>query len=224
MDHPNLVKLIGYCDEGENNKILVYEYMSNGSLEKWIFNPSRSRSLTWTQMKNIIRGIAQGLEYLHDKCDKKILHRDLKPPNVILDDDRNAKLCDFGLAKLLNKDQSSTSTVCAGTLQYMSPEVIRNKRITDKVDVYSFGIVVLEVLFGKRYQYLVSSDLTNNSELIKLHDLINNLSEEMRKNAEEIEEYGKLAKCCIKEKPGERPTMLEVVAAIHALEVETRIN
>ncbi|KAK9749079.1 hypothetical protein RND81_02G100900 [Saponaria officinalis] len=217
-DHPNLVKLIGYCGEG-TTKILVYEYMSNGSLDKWIFSSKSSRTLIWTEMKNIIRGIAQGLEYLHDKCDKKILHRDLKPPNVILDDSKNAKLCDFGIAKLLNKDQSSTWTACAGTLRYMSPEVIRNQRISDKVDVYSFGIVVLEILFGKRYQHLVSSsDPTNNSEVIKLPDLINNLSEEMKKNAEEIVEFGKLAVCCIKEAPGERPTMSDVVAAIHGLE------
>ncbi|KAK9749146.1 hypothetical protein RND81_02G105200 [Saponaria officinalis] len=218
-DHPNLVKLIGYCEEG-TTKILVYEYMSNGSLEKWIFPSKGSKTLIWTEMKNIIRGIAQGLEYLHDKCEKKILHRDLKPSNVILDDNKNAKLCDFGLAKLLNKDQSSTWTVVAGTLRYMSPEAIKNQRISDKVDVYSFGIVVLEVLFGKRYQQLVSSsDQTTNSEVIKLLDLINSLSKEMKKNAKEMEEFGKLALCCIKEAPGERPAMSDVIAAIHGLEM-----
>ncbi|KAK9749063.1 hypothetical protein RND81_02G099900 [Saponaria officinalis] len=204
-DHCNLVKLIGYCNVGLT-RILVYEYMKNGSLDKWIDKSDPNRSLTWTEMKNIIRGIAEGLEYLHEKYHKKILHRDLKPPNVILDDNKNAKLCDFGIAKLLNKDQSSTSTAWAGTEGYMAPEVKKGK-ITDKIDVYSFGVVVLELVFGKRY-----------TRQVNLHNLIKNLSEDRRKYGKEIEAFGKLAKWCLGEKPEERPTMSAIVAAIHGLE------
>ncbi|KAL9245199.1 hypothetical protein vseg_018877 [Gypsophila vaccaria] len=215
-DHPNLVKLIGYCDEGIT-QILVYEYVKNGSLNEWIFNSYHNKSLTWPEMKNVILGIARGLEYLHEKCHKKILHRDLKPANIVLDGNKNAKLCDFGFVKQLNKDQSSTSTAWAGTKWYMAPEA-KSGRISDRVDVYSFGVVVLEVIFGKRYQYLISSDRTNNTKQVKLNVLVKNLGEDMRKNGKEIVEFGKLAVCCLREKPQERPPMSIVVTAIGAIE------
>ncbi|KAK9749071.1 hypothetical protein RND81_02G100400 [Saponaria officinalis] len=215
-DHCNLVKLIGYCNEGIT-RILVYEYMENGSLDTWIFPSKRSRCLMWPEMRHIIRGIAEGVEYLHEKFDKKILHRDLKPPNVILDGSMNAKLCDFGIAKLLNKDQSSTSTAWAGTEGYMAPEV-KKGRISDKIDVYSFGVVVLEVVFGKRYHKLISLDQNNSTEVINLPDLIKNLGEDMKKNSTEIEMFGRLAMFCLREKPEKRPTMSDVVTVIHSLE------
>ncbi|KAL9245198.1 hypothetical protein vseg_018876 [Gypsophila vaccaria] len=221
-DHSNLVKLIGYCNEGIT-RILVYEYMRNGSLDNWIFNFDHKKSLTWPEMKNIVQGIAEGLEYLHEKCEKKILHRDLKPANVLLDDNKNAKLCDFGIAKLLNKDQSSTSTAWAGTKGYMAPEV-KKGRISDKVDVYSFGVVALEVMFGKPCDSLVSSDQINNVKDFNFHDLIKDLSEDMRRNGKEIAMFGKLAMFCLREKPEKRPTMSNVVAAINGLETRFKVG
>ncbi|KAK9749068.1 hypothetical protein RND81_02G100200 [Saponaria officinalis] len=219
-DHSNLVKLIGYCDEGII-RILVYEYMKNRSLDKWIFRSSskHQRSLTWPQLKNVIKGIAQGLVYLHDQCEKRVLHRDLKPPNVLLDDNKNAKLCDFGLAKLLNKDQNSTSAPWVGTEWYVAPEV-KKGRISDKVDVYSFGVVMLEVMFGKIYPNLVTRDRINNTEEVKLDYLINNLSDDMKKDGKEIETYGMLAKVCLREKPGDRLPMSLVLAVIHDIEAK----
>ncbi|KAK9749066.1 hypothetical protein RND81_02G100100 [Saponaria officinalis] len=215
-NHCNLVKLIGYCNEGIT-RILVYEYMENGALDKWIFPSKGSRSLTWPEMRHIIRGIAEGLEYLHERFDKKILHRDLKPPNVILDESMNAKICDFGIAKLLDKDQSSTSTAWAGTEGYMAPEVKKGK-ITDKIDVYSFGVVVLEVMFGKEFHKLIKSDQHNLTDVVNLPDLITNLGEDMSKNGVEIEMFGRLAMFCLRENPEKRPTMSDVVAVIHSLE------
>nr|KJB72964.1 hypothetical protein B456_011G207300 [Gossypium raimondii] len=148
IHHFNLVSLVGFCAE-KFNRLLVYEYMANGSLDRWIFNKNQDLSLDWQVRKKIILDIAKGLAYLHEDCNRKIIHLDIKPQNILLDENFNAKVSDFGLSKLIEKDQSQVVTSMRGTPGYMAPEWL-SLVITQKVDVYSFGIIVLEVLCGRR--------------------------------------------------------------------------
>ncbi|MBA0813454.1 hypothetical protein Gohar_027302 [Gossypium harknessii] len=137
IHHFNLVSLLGFCAE-KFNRLLVYEYMANGSLDRWIFNKNQDLSLDWQVRKKIILDIAKGLAYLHEDCNRKIIHLDIKPQNILLDENFNAKVSDFGLSKLIEKDQSQVVTSMRGTPGYMAPEWL-SLVITEKVDVYSFG-------------------------------------------------------------------------------------
>lgn len=124
--HKNLVRLIGFCDEG-SHRLLVYEFLSNGSLAGFLFGDLR---LSWNQRVQIAIGIAKGLLYLHDECNNPIIHCDIKPQNILLDDYYNARISDVGLAKLLRMDQSETQTDIRGTKGYVAPEWFRNMPVT----------------------------------------------------------------------------------------------
>ncbi|XP_061359949.1 putative receptor protein kinase ZmPK1 [Gastrolobium bilobum] len=146
LNHMNLISMWGYCAEGKH-RLLVYEYMKNGSLAE---NFS-SNALDWGQRYSIALGTARGLAYLHEECLEWILHCDIKPQNILLDSDFKPKVADFGLSKLVNRNNPNTSSVSRirGTRGYMAPEWVFNMSITSKVDVYSYGIVVLEMITGK---------------------------------------------------------------------------
>ncbi|CAI0406645.1 unnamed protein product [Linum tenue] len=146
LHHKNLVKLIGWAHEGQEY-LLVYEYMPNGSLDKLIFDDdeSSSSSIRWETRLNIVSGVARALEYLHTGCEKRVLHRDIKASNIMLDSEFNAKLGDFGLARTIKQADN-----LAGTLGYMAPEIFLTGRATLESDVYAFGILVLEVCCGRR--------------------------------------------------------------------------
>ncbi|KAL3633887.1 hypothetical protein CASFOL_022649 [Castilleja foliolosa] len=149
LQHPNLVKLFGCCIEG-NQLLLIYEYLENNSLARALFGRDEQRlNLDWSTRKKICIGIAKGLAYLHEESRLKIVHRDIKATNVLLDKDLNAKISDFGLAKLDEEDNTHISTRIAGTIGYMAPEYAMRGYLTDKADVYSFGIVLLEIISGK---------------------------------------------------------------------------
>ncbi|XP_006847778.2 probable LRR receptor-like serine/threonine-protein kinase At1g53430 isoform X1 [Amborella trichopoda] len=149
LQHPNLVKLYGCCIEG-NQLLLIYEYMENNCLSRALFGPDESRlKLDWPIRLKICIGIARGLAYLHEESRLKIVHRDIKGTNVLLDKDLNAKISDFGLAKLDEEENTHISTRIAGTIGYMAPEYAMRGYLTDKADVYSFGIVALEIVSGK---------------------------------------------------------------------------
>ncbi|KAL3333095.1 hypothetical protein AABB24_033257, partial [Solanum stoloniferum] len=148
IQHVNLVKLVGFCAE-KSHRLLVYEYMANGSLDRWIFHGTWEKSLTWDVRKKIISDVAKGLAYLHEDCNNKIIHLDIKPQNILLDHDLNAKVSDFGLSKLVGKDESKIVTAMRGTPGYLAPEWL-NEVITEKVDVYSFGVVILEIICGRK--------------------------------------------------------------------------
>ncbi|KAG7957027.1 hypothetical protein I3843_11G154000 [Carya illinoinensis] len=149
LEHPHLVKLYGCCIEG-NQLLLVYEYMENNSLARALFGPEEYRlQLDWPTRHRICVGIARGLAYLHEESRLKIVHRDIKATNVLLDKDLNPKISDFGLAKLDDEDYTHISTRVAGTYGYMAPEYAMRGYLTDKADVYSFGIVALEIVSGK---------------------------------------------------------------------------
>ncbi|XP_076882536.1 putative LRR receptor-like serine/threonine-protein kinase At1g53440 [Bidens hawaiensis] len=149
LQHPNLVKLFGCCIEGKE-LLLIYEYLENNSLARALFGKEDQRlNLDWPTRQKICIQVARGLAYLHEESRLKIVHRDIKATNVLLDKELNAKISDFGLAKLDDEENTHISTRIAGTVGYMAPEYAMRGYLTDKADVYSFGIVALEIVSGK---------------------------------------------------------------------------
>ncbi|GAU31583.1 hypothetical protein TSUD_54060 [Trifolium subterraneum] len=149
LQHPYLVKLYGCCVEGDQ-LLLIYEYLANNSLARALFGPEEHQiRLDWSRRKRICVGIARGLAFLHEESRLKVVHRDIKATNVLLDADLDPKISDFGLAKLDEEDNTHISTRIAGTYGYMAPEYAMHGYLTDKADVYSFGIVALEIVSGR---------------------------------------------------------------------------
>ncbi|KAL0012780.1 hypothetical protein SO802_007888 [Lithocarpus litseifolius] len=147
LRHKNLVQLIGWCHE-KNDLLLIYEFMSNGSLDLHLFKGKSM--LTWMERYNIARGLASALLYLHEEWEQCVLHRDIKSSNVMLDSNLNAKLGDFGLARLVDHVKGSQTTALAGTMGYLAPECIMSGRASKESDVYSFGVVALEIACGRK--------------------------------------------------------------------------
>ncbi|VVA96134.1 unnamed protein product [Arabis nemorensis] len=148
LRHPNLVTLIGY-HASETEMFLIYNYLPGGNLEKFIQERS-TRAVDWRVLHKIALDIARALAYLHDQCVPRVLHRDVKPSNILLDDDHNAYLSDFGLARLLGTSETHATTGVAGTFGYVAPEYAMTCRVSDKADVYSYGVVLLELLSDKK--------------------------------------------------------------------------
>lgn len=215
IHHKNLVQLLGYCDEGAN-RLLVYEFMSNGSLANFLFSNPRP---DWNQRAQIAFGIARGLMYLHEECGIQIIHCDIKPQNILLDDCFTAKISDFGLAKLLMTSQTQTTTSIKGTKGYAAPEWFNNKPITAKVDVYSFGVLLLEIICCRRS---IEPDLEEegNDILIdwacecykegRLDLMVESDEETALIDARRLERMVMVAIWCIQEEPSLRPSMRKV--------------
>ncbi|TYJ32975.1 hypothetical protein E1A91_A05G070800v1 [Gossypium mustelinum] len=212
--HRNLVRLLGFCDDGDN-RLLVYEYLSNGSLASFLFGGSRP---SWNQRIQIALGIARGLLYLHEECSTQIIHCDIKPQNILLDEHYNAKISDFGLAKLLVMNQSHTNTVIRGTKGYVAAEWFRNLPITVKVDVYSFGVLLLELTCCRR-SVDMESDMEERAILTEwaydcycggtLDVLVENDIDALNDIAK-VERFVQVAIWCIQEDPSLRPNMRAV--------------
>lgn len=213
-NHKNLVKLLGFCDE-DAHQLLVYEFMENGSLEHFLFGSSW---LAWNQRIQIACGIARGLAYLHEDCSSQIIHCDVKPQNILLDDSYSARISDFGLAKLMKSEQTRTTTGIRGTRGYVAPEWFKNMAITAKVDVYSFGVMLLELICcRKNVEFQVGeeeleilSDFAYECFLQKsLHLLVVN-DEEAKNDGKNLERLLMISLWCIQEEPAIRPSMKEV--------------
>nr|CAN67086.1 hypothetical protein VITISV_031091 [Vitis vinifera] len=150
QQHRNLIRLLGYCSEGEE-RMLIYELLPNGNLEDLIFDPDRRKGLDWNTWCNIIKGIAQGLDYLHNHSRLNMVHGDLKASNILLDDDMNPKISDFGTARIFERNESEPQTSkLVGTFGYMPPEYFSEGWCSPKTDVYSFGVLMLEIVSGQR--------------------------------------------------------------------------
>ncbi|XP_028071737.1 G-type lectin S-receptor-like serine/threonine-protein kinase At5g24080 [Camellia sinensis] len=231
IHHVNLVRLIGFCAE-KSYRLLVYEYMFNGSLDKWIFQRHQELTLGWQSRRKIIMDIAKGLAYLHEDCRQKIFHLDIKPQNILLDEYCNAKISDFGLSKLIDKDQSQVVTTLRGTPGYLAPEWL-NSIITKKVDVYSFGVVVLEMLCGRKNldwsqpeedMHLLSL-FKRKAEEERLNDIVDKCNDEMQLHGAEVVEMMRVAVWCLQSDFSRRPSMSGVVKVLEgSVDVENNLD
>uniref|UniRef100_A0A453DRU9 Protein kinase domain-containing protein n=1 Tax=Aegilops tauschii subsp. strangulata TaxID=200361 RepID=A0A453DRU9_AEGTS len=226
LKHNNLTKLLGVCLKGEE-KLLVYEYLPNRSLDTFLFEIEKRLLLSWETRFRIIYGTARGLLYLHEDSQIKIIHRDLKASNILLDTDMNPKISDFGLARLFNSDKPSTTTgQVVGTLGYMAPEYAVLGHLSVKIDVYSFGVLVLEIVTGRK-----NTDAFEESSAGESGTLLNYVWDQWSKGTAlatmypmlecMVAEEGEVLKCvhlgllCVQENPADRPTMLEVLVMLH---------
>ncbi|KAG6736093.1 hypothetical protein POTOM_061206 [Populus tomentosa] len=222
LQHPNLVKLHGCCIESDQ-LLLIYEYMENNSLARALFGHEINQpNLNWPSRLKICIGIARGLAFLHEESRFKIVHRDIKATNVLLDGDLNPKISDFGLARLDEEEKSHISTRVAGTIGYMAPEYALWGYLTYKADVYSFGVVALEIVSGKNNNNYMPSDnncvclldwachLQQSGSLMELVD--ETLRSEV--NMKEAEIMVKVALLCTNASPTLRPTMSEAASML----------
>ncbi|KAK9101985.1 hypothetical protein Sjap_019239 [Stephania japonica] len=209
LRHKNIVQLLGWCHE-RDHLLLVYEFMANGSLDRYICKGS----LNWQTRYKILTGLASALLYLHDECGNTVIHRDVKPNNVMLDSDFNAHLGDFGLARLLPNEVALT-TVLAGTPGYLAPECTYTGKATAESDMFAFGTVVLEVICGRRCRSIIGDDnlvdyvwsLVGKAELLRCVD--QNL--ELNSNEEEVKRALVVGLACAHPDPTFRPTIRKVV-------------
>ncbi|XP_044476718.1 G-type lectin S-receptor-like serine/threonine-protein kinase LECRK2 [Mangifera indica] len=215
IHHKNLVQLLGYCDEG-TNRLLVYEVMSNGTLANILFALPRP---DWNLRVRISLEIAKGLVYLHEECNVPIIHCDIKPQNILLDHYFNAKISDFGLSKLLLSDQSRTRTMIRGTRGYVAPEWFKNVPVSAKVDVYSYGVMLLEIICCRRSVEMeteeerkaILTDWVYDCYVEGRVDALVNEDEMAMADKCRLQKWLMVAIWCIQEDPSKRPTMKMVL-------------
>lgn len=218
IQHVNLIRLRGFCSEGDK-KLLVYDYMPNGSMDAHLFQEKDSEVLDWNTRYQIALGTARGLAYLHEKCRDCIIHCDIKPENILLDGEFCPKVADFGLAKLMGRDFSRVLTTMRGTRGYLAPEWISGVAITAKADVYSYGMMIFEFISGKRnseysidgvtkfFPTWAAKVVVDGGNILELLDPgLNGVADE-----EQVSRLCKIACWCIQDDENNRPSMGQVV-------------
>jgi serine/threonine protein kinase len=217
LQHKNVVKLFGYCRR-KGELLLVYEYMENGSLDKYLYGEERRSTLDWGQRFKIIKAIASGLLYLHEEWDKVVIHRDVKPNNVLLDKEMNGRLGDFGLAKLYDHGTDPQTTHVVGTIGYLAPELVHRGKATTLTDVFAFGIFILEVTCGRK---AITED-THNRQVMLIDWVIQNWNKDSLLDSVDTKLQGnydideaflalKLGLLCSHPFPDARPKMRQVL-------------
>ncbi|EEE67325.1 hypothetical protein OsJ_24575 [Oryza sativa Japonica Group] len=217
LQHKNFVRLLGFCSH-QDEMMLVYEHIKNGSLDIFLFDTSRAKTLNWEQRYNIILGIAKGILYLHEDSSIRIIHRDLKANNILLDENMNPKIADFGLGRLLGGGHTQTKTATVvGTYGYMAPEYALFGKVSPKIDIFSFGVLVLEIVTGRR-----------NSGFDTTYNAVNLLTEvwncwtkgtALQLADQSLDGYSdsKVLRCihigllCVQESPIDRPSISSVI-------------
>lgn len=222
VEHKNLVRLLGCSCLGPES-LLVYEYLPNRSLDRFIFDQTRGQGLNWKTRFEIIIGTTEGLVYLHENTKTRIIHRDIKASNILLDSRLRAKIADFGLARSFQEDESHISTAIAGTLGYMAPEYLAHGQLTEKADVYSFGVLMLEIVTGRQNNRSKTSEYSDSLVSIawkhfqlgtveELFDpnliLHNHDNDDFKNEALRVVHVGLL---CTQEAPSLRPSMSTVL-------------
>ncbi|KAF5802843.1 putative protein kinase RLK-Pelle-SD-2b family [Helianthus annuus] len=235
VQHTNLVRVLGYCIHN-NLRFLVFEYIPNGSLANWIFSrPMTGRSngvssgcLSWRLRSAVALDVAKALAYLHHDCRSKVLHLDVKPENILLDQNHRAIVSDFGLSKLMSQDQSRVLTTLRGTKGYLAPEWLLELGVTEKSDVFSFGMVLLEMIGGRRNVTVIDTGDTGSRSSKKFQYFPKIVMEKMKAgrvmevvdqrlldhgniDEKEVKKLVHVALWCIQEKVRRRPSMVEVV-------------
>uniref|UniRef100_F6HUX8 Cysteine-rich receptor-like protein kinase 43 n=1 Tax=Vitis vinifera TaxID=29760 RepID=F6HUX8_VITVI len=226
--HKNLVRFLGCCFT-RHDSFLVYEFLPNRSLDRVLFDTEKKKELPWKIRLGIIMGTAEGLEYLHKDCHVRIIHRDIKASNVLLDFRYRPKIADFGLARFYSTDRALTGTAIAGTLGYMAPEYLAQGRLTDKVDVYSYGVLILEIVSGVQNNKFQLDDSLNTLATATWKHFQSNTMTEIIDKGMEIEDMEEVTRViqvgllCTQESPTLRPAMTEIIQMLKQKDVSLPI-
>ncbi|VAH21852.1 unnamed protein product [Triticum turgidum subsp. durum] len=222
IQHVNLIQLLGFCSEG-TKRLLVYEYMPNGSLDHHLFRSNRA-PLSWSTRYQIATGVARGLTYLHEECRDCIIHCDIKPENILLGEYLIPKVADFGLAKLLGRDFSRVLTSMRGTIGYLAPEWISGEAITTKADVFSYGMMLFEIISGKRNNMHTGTSANTFFPMLVVRKLVEGdvqtlIDSELVNDVDlrELERACMVACWCVQDSESSRPTMGEIVQILEGL-------
>ncbi|KAL4388381.1 hypothetical protein GQ457_09G009350 [Hibiscus cannabinus] len=221
--HKNLVRLLGYCIEGVH-RMLVYEYVNNGNLEQWLHGAMQLYgSFTWEARMKVVLGTAKALAYLHEAIEPKVVHRDIKSSNILIDDDFNGKVSDFGLAKLLDSGESHITTRVMGTFGYVAPEYANTGLLNEKSDIYSFGVLLLETITGRDpVDYDRLADEVNLVDWLKMMVGTRRAEEvvdpnlEIRPSTRSLKRALLVALRCVDPHAVKRPKMSQVVQMLEA--------
>lgn len=216
LQHKNIVRLHGFYSHRDDT-LLVYEYINNGSLDNFLSDTREGHTLVWERQYNIIVGIAKGIMYLHEDSSMRIIHRDLKPNNILLDEDMEPKIADFGLARLLGEGHTHTMTSRAiGTRGYMAPEYVYHRRVSPKIDIFSYGVLILQIVTRRRQCWSDDSNTVNLITEVWNHWKKGTISQMLDQTLDEHTRNQQL-RCvhaglmCLQADPGDRPDISTVI-------------